>query len=104
MNIANQVFGWADRMSDYTQRLHRARELSTAIFDAENRCGSCQNWMIDACPRERRGPNGQKLGGPSSQTIKCSQFVMQDWDAKRIAGLKAELADVRAKLATRSHP
>jgi hypothetical protein len=96
--IADQVFGWADRMSDYTQRLHRARELSAAIRDGENRCGSCQKWLIDDCPRERRGPNGQKLGGPSCQAIKCDQFAMKDWDARRVEGLKAELADVRAKL------
>ena len=101
MSTADQVFDWANRLTERANRVHRLRELSQAIHDGENHCGSCEKWMTDACPHERRDKRGQKIGGPSCRNFKCGEFVMQDWDAKRIAGLKAELADVHAKLATK---
>jgi len=87
-----EVFDWAQRMSDHTQRLQRRREVWKAIVDGESQCGSCSKWMTDACPREvQDNRRGCKLG-PSCQATKCDQFTMAAWESKRIDGLKAEYA------------
>lgn len=85
-----EVWDWALRLSEYTQRIQRARELRKAISDCENTCGSCTKWMTDACPRESRDRLGRKVGGPSCNAVKCGQFVMQQYDVKRLAGLRSE--------------
>lgn len=90
--MSEQVWAWAERFSDHVHRIHRARELAAAIYEGETTCGSCSKWMTDACPREIRDQRGTKVGGPSCKALKCNQFVMQQWDAKRIAGLREEYA------------
>lgn len=86
-----EVWEWADRLSDHTQKLHRMREIRKAIHEANNTCGSCNMWMTSACPREKSTMRGYNVG-PSCKSTKCSQFQMKSWDANRVEELKAELS------------
>jgi hypothetical protein len=90
----NEVWGWAERIGDQMQRKHRIRELRQAIIDGENQCGGCDKWMTKSCPREVQDNRRGHSVGPSAKSIKCNEFVMKRWDADRIAGLKAELAQL----------
>lgn len=92
-----EIWDWAARLSQATARAHRCRELSKAIREAENECGSCTKWMTDACPRERHDNKLGRKVGPSCKSLKCNEFVMKRWDADRIAGLKTELAQLESQ-------
>lgn len=87
-----EIWGWADKFGDYTQRVHRRREVWAAIVEADTTCGSCDKWMTDSCPREvQDNRKGHKVG-PSCKSVKCNEFVMKAWDAKRLSGLREEYA------------
>lgn len=87
-----RIFDAAMIASDRIHREARRREITQSIRETENNCGSCQRWMTDACPRERRDRFGTKVGGPSCATLKCSAFEMNSLAARHIVALRAELA------------
>lgn len=93
-----EVWDWAARLSEHTQRLQRRREVWAAIVEGESTCGSCRKWMTGACPRERQDNRlGHKVG-PSCKASKCDQFDMNKWDSDRLDGLRAEYAGLCAQI------
>ena len=97
MDSAEKIFGWADKLSDQIHAAARRREISAAIYEAKTTCGSCDKWMIPACPREVHSNKTGRSTGPSCKSIKCDQFVMKAYDVKRIEGLSAELAKLQER-------
>lgn len=97
-----EVFDWALRFSDHTQRIHRRREVWTAIQHGESQCGTCKKWMTDACPRERQDNTKGRKVGPSAGALKCDQHDMSAWDRNRIDGLKREYAALAAETAPKA--
>jgi hypothetical protein len=93
-----EVWAWAERLSEHTQRLHRRREVNAAILEGETTCGSCSKWMTDACPREVQDNIRGMKRGPSCKSLKCGEFVMKRWDADRLEALKAELSQLNAAI------
>jgi hypothetical protein len=87
-----EVWDWADRLSEYTQRLHRRRELAARIRAAETECGSCIKWMTRSCPRERHDNQRGRSVGPSSRDLKCQEFAMSASHEKHLAAAREEYA------------
>jgi hypothetical protein len=95
MDSAKEVFGWADKLSDRIHAAARRREISAAIHEAKTTCGSCDKWMIPACPREVHSNRTGRSSGPSCKSIKCDHFVMKRYEEKRIEALTAELEKLK---------
>lgn len=93
-----EVWDLADRLSQHTQLLHRRRELESAIRTGPRECGSCTKWMTRDCPREAHDNRKGHSVGPSAKSPTCGEYEMKDYDAKRLDGLRAELASVVERL------
>lgn len=68
----NEVWNIAADFSAIVHRQARIQELSAEI--SKTRCGDCDKWMKNTCPREQpRGLSGFK-NGPSCNALPCSLF------------------------------
>lgn len=90
-----EVWAWAERLSEYTQRADKMRQLREAIFMAGRACGDCSKWMKSReCPKERN-VNGQTRG-PSCKAPICADFVMCLHSAKLRDERQTELTALEA--------
>lgn len=89
-----ELWDWAGRLAEHTQRVHKRREVRAAIVSAESTCGNCTHWMRKSCPREVHSNNTGRWTGPSMASTKCALFVITASDAARVAKLRAELAEL----------
>jgi len=88
-----ELWDWAARVSQATQRAQRCRELRGSIANLRSQCGSCKLWMTTRCPRETLSPTGRKLG-PSMSDTKCSKFDMKAVYVKLADEQTAELEEL----------
>lgn len=93
-----EVWDWAKRMSHRMHLSQRAGDLRRSIADNASRCGSCQHWKLDSCPREKHDNRIGRKRGPSSGDYKCHLFVMAGHTAEWLDGQRAELARVESVL------
>lgn len=87
-----EIWDWASRLSDAVHRADEAKRLAQQIRNAETQCGGCEFWMTRSCPRERHDNIKGRSSGPSSQALKCSQFVMTRATAAGLEAARAQLA------------
>lgn len=93
----HELWDWAGRLSQHTQRLHNARVLREKIWNAKRKCGSCEHWMhSNACPKEVLKMTGY-YEGPSMNAPICQKFEMKSSTAESIAKWEVELAALEAK-------
>lgn len=85
-----EIWDWAAKLAEATQRAQKIRELRSDITRRPHECGSCQKWMTRSCPKEHNV--GGRTRGPSMKALICGQYIMKDHDAKRLDELRAELA------------
>ena len=93
-----EVWDWAARFSDRTAALDELRRLRQQAHNARTTCGSCTQWMTDACPREQHDNRAGRKQGPSSMAIKCERFSMSAADAKSLEACEAKIAGVLQRL------
>lgn len=85
-----EIWDWAAKLSQHTQRLHQMRLLQHDITEIGRGCGHCDKWMKSrVCPRERN-VNGRNHG-PSMKDPVCSQYVEKASSTNRREELKAKL-------------
>lgn len=88
-----EIWDWAAKLSEHTQRLHQMRLLRQDIAEIGQGCGCCDKWMKSReCPRERN-VNGRNHG-PSMKGRVCSQYVEKPSSTARREELKAKLAQL----------
>ena len=86
-----EIWDWAARLSEHTQRLGRIRQLRADLRRLGMECGDCDKWMKSReCPRERN-VNGQTRG-PSMTALVCGQYVEAASTTKRRVELEAALS------------
>lgn len=92
-----EIWDWAARLSEHTQRMHRLRELNRKIAATGTCCGDCDHWMKSrVCPRERNVNGFSK--GPSCEAPICRSFKLSKsaaqfrdrWIAERDASASSE--------------
>jgi hypothetical protein len=89
-----EVWDWASRLSDATQKAHEIRELQSKIRRMQNECGSCSLWMTSSCPREVHDNRRGRSSGPSCSAIKCSNFIMDSSHATMIQSATIRLEEL----------
>lgn len=87
-----EIWDWAAKLSEATQRAQKIRELRADILRRPRECGSCQKWMTRSCPKEHNA--GGRTRGPSMKAPICGQHILKDHDAKRLDELRAQLAEL----------
>ena len=93
----SQVWDWAHRLSEHTQRLDRIRKLRATLAKLGRECGDCHKWNKSReCPKEHNVKGHSR--GPSWGEPICGAYAERpDVTARRPklqAELDAELADV----------
>lgn len=91
-----EIWDWAARLSAQAHRADEIRRLSTQIRNAETQCGGCAYWMTRQCPREQHSNKTGRSTGPSSQSLKCVEFVMTAYQAKELEAAKSKLSKLNA--------
>lgn len=88
-----EIWDWAAKLSEATQRSHERRQLNQALADCGTRCGDCYKWMKSSmCPAERN-VNGRNHG-PSCQSRKCGQYQEDQAATKRRSEIAAKLVEL----------
>ncbi len=82
-----EIWDWASRLSAWTHRQHRIRELRADI--ARVACGGCAQWMTRQCPREHNA-NGYSRG-PSMNAAPCGQYAEKASTAETREKRRSEL-------------
>lgn len=75
----------------------QACALRREILSLQSRCGSCNLWMTQLCPRER---NSQSSEGPLHDTPKCNKFVADRESLDLIKQHQLELDRIVIEIAT----
>jgi len=85
-----EIWDWAAKLSEHTQRLAKVQQLKAEIAKPL-RCGDCYWWMKSRdCPRERN-VNGRNRG-PSMNDWPCGKMQETADSIERREKHKAELA------------
>lgn len=92
-----EIWDWALKLSAAVHRADEIRKLRQQIRNMESQCGSCSSWMTKACPKEKHSNKTGRSTGPSSQSIKCTQFAMTTYGAFELVKAKAKLADLESR-------
>ena len=98
-----EIWGWADRLSEWQQREQKIADLRADIAQRARECGSCRFWMCGSdCPREYHDKGRPR--GPSMKAPICGKYEMKAYDVKRQAERQAELAELADLIAERDAP
>ena len=91
---AQDVWDWADRLSDRVHRAEELQRLRTQVRNVQTTCGSCVFWMTDLCPRETHDNRTGRKHGPSMNAIKCDRFRMSGSDAANVERAQKRIAEL----------
>lgn len=91
---AQDVWDWADRLSDRVHRAEELQRLRAQVRNAQTTCGSCVFWMTDSCPRETHDNRTGRKHGPSMGAIKCDRFRMSGSDAADVERAQKRIAEL----------
>lgn len=90
------IFAAAGRFSERVHKIARGREIQAELLSG-NRCGACNFWMTNSCPREVDDNSGIKKG-PSCKALACSKYSEKSWDTERKQRLRDELEKITKEL------
>ncbi len=98
MNAANDVFAFANSFSEIIHLKDELRKSTRNMADILSTCGSCRMWMTKSCKKERHNNTTGRNYGPSSETIKCSDFAISQLSAKSVHLIEIKVTDLQKRL------
>lgn len=94
-DLNNEVSGILDafrKLSDLSHKANEITRLKTQNKDLQSRCGSCELWMTQQCPRESKRhkvSNGEPV---------CPSFKQTKWSKDLMVKNENKVKEIQATL------